>query len=58
MSSHDSPTSEPNESEAPCEDSEVGYCKPPKNRRFRKGISGNPKGRSAGQKKNFYDYLE
>lgn len=27
------------------EDYEVGYRKPPRNRRFRKGVSGNPSGR-------------
>ena len=29
-------------------DYEVGYCKPPKNARFRRGRSGNPKGRKKG----------
>lgn len=32
----------------PKSDSTVGYCKPPKHTRFRKGQSGNPKGRPQG----------
>lgn len=31
-------------------DYEVGYCKPPKHVRFKKGRSGNPKGRPKGSK--------
>jgi hypothetical protein len=27
------------------DDNEVGYCKPPKRHRFKKGVSGNPAGR-------------
>ena len=30
---------------------EIGYAKPPRNTRFRKGRSGNPKGRPPGRKK-------
>jgi hypothetical protein len=33
------------------EDYDVGYCKPPKNKQFRPGISGNPAGRPKGSKK-------
>ena len=29
---------------------EIGYCKPPMTTRFRKGQSGNPKGRGKGMK--------
>jgi hypothetical protein len=31
-------------------DYEVGYCKPPKNGQFKKGVSGNPKGHAKGIK--------
>ena len=39
------------------DDKEVGYGKPPKATRFKKGQSGNPKGRSKGAK-NFSTELE
>lgn len=32
------------------EDDKVGYGKPPKHSRFKKGVSGNPKGRPKGRK--------
>jgi hypothetical protein len=32
------------------DDYEVGYSKPPKERQFKKGVSGNPKGRPKGSK--------
>lgn len=32
------------------DDYEVGYKRPPKNSRFKKGQSGNPKGRPKGRK--------
>ena len=32
----------------PFDDDKVGYCSPPKNSRFKKGQSGNPKGRPRG----------
>jgi len=32
------------------DDDEVGYCKPPKRTRFKKGQTGNPKGRPKGAK--------
>ena len=33
---------------APAPNSEVGYCSPPEATRFRKGVSGNPRGRPKG----------
>jgi hypothetical protein len=36
---------------------EIGYCKPPKSKRFRKGVSGNSKGRPKG-KRNLATVLE
>jgi hypothetical protein len=35
---------------APTVENEVGYKKPPRNRQFRKGVSGNPKGRPPGSR--------
>lgn len=35
---------------APARDSEVGYCRPPKQHQFKPGQSGNPKGRPKGAK--------
>ena len=39
------------------DDYEVGYRKPPKNSRFKKGQSGNPKGRKKAEPKSFMDAL-
>jgi hypothetical protein len=50
--SSDSPSSSPQEGDLRTEpgDYEVGYRKPPKDTQFRKGHSGNPKGRPKGSK--------
>ena len=37
---------------------EIGYCKPPKSRQFRKGTSGNPAGRSKERPKTFRQAFE
>lgn len=37
-------------------DFDVGYCKPPKASQFKKGVSGNPRGRPRGSK-NFASFL-
>ena len=36
----------------------IGYCKPPRHRRFRKGQSGNPRGRPKGTKNLKTDLIE
>jgi hypothetical protein len=46
MVREDDPPEDQNEEED--DDNEVGYCRPPRHTRFKKGQSGNPKGRPKG----------
>jgi ParB-like nuclease domain/Family of unknown function (DUF5681) len=47
-----------NAAEAPLESSDVGYCNPPRETRFKKGTSGNPKGRPKGSKNFATSFFE
>ena len=47
-----------NSAEESIEGSDIGYCNPPKETRFKKGTSGNPKGRPKGSKNLATSFFE
>ena len=47
-----------NAAEVSIDSSDVGYCNPPKETRFKKGASGNPKGRPKGSKNLATSFFE